>query len=355
MRVRQLFQSVAVIMFAGLTGCNIQPAKYDAEIFPVIITETTLNDTDDPAIWYNASDPSKSLILGTDKGDKNGGIFVFDLDGKLLTDLSIYNLQRPNNIDIEYGYQRNNELIDIAVFTERGRDMIRVISLPDCRFIDDGGIPVFVGEEIRSPMGIALYKNPSGDVYAIVGRKDGPDGSYLHQYRLFTQNSVVKAEKVRSFGQFSGKKEIEAIAVDDEAGYIYYSDETVGIKKYHADPSKGNELLALFGENGFKQDHEGISIFKGINGKRFVVVSDQQSNLFRIFTATESVENPHNYQLVRVVKVQTNESDGSDLLQLPLNQNFPHGIFVAMSDNRTFHLYKLDELLGPDIYPASGE
>jgi 3-phytase len=53
------------------------------EVQPAVITEKTPNDTDDPAIWINPTEPSKSLVLGTDKGDTTGGIYVFDLAGKI--------------------------------------------------------------------------------------------------------------------------------------------------------------------------------------------------------------------------------------------------------------------------------
>ncbi|MFY7786627.1 MAG: phytase, partial [Thermoflexibacteraceae bacterium] len=78
-------------------------------------------------------------------------------------------------------------------------------------------------------MGISLYKNKAGKIYAIVGRKSGPtDGSYLWQYLLEDNGAgQVKATLVRKFGVYSGKKEIESIAVDDELGYVYYSDEGV--------------------------------------------------------------------------------------------------------------------------------
>jgi len=50
----------------------------------------------------NPSDPSKSLILGTDK-DLDGALYVFDLEGKIQEDKTVRGLKRPNNVDIEYG------------------------------------------------------------------------------------------------------------------------------------------------------------------------------------------------------------------------------------------------------------
>lgn len=312
---------------------------------PVIITEQTPNDTDDPAIWVNFNDPSSSLILGTDKGDTTGGIYVFNLQGQIIDSLSIKNIHRPNNIDIAYGFQWGDTLIDIAAFTERGRNMIRIIELPSCRFIDNGGIPVFENETQRDPMGIALYKDKNNDFFAFVSRKDGPIENYLHQYKLIANNGEVTAQKIRAFGSFSGKKEIEAIVVDSELGYVYYSDENIGVRKYYADADKGNEELALFATSKIKEDHEGISIFKQENGKGFIILSDQQANAFHIFPREGYNENPHSHPLLHIVKTKTDESDGSDITHIPLNETFKHGLFVAMSTDRTFQFYRAEDIV----------
>ena len=86
-------------------------------IAPVLITEPTAVDTDDPAIWINPDDPAESLILGTDKG---GEIYVFDLDGKIIPEKTVTGLGRTNNIDLAYGFELGDEIIDIAMSTDRG-------------------------------------------------------------------------------------------------------------------------------------------------------------------------------------------------------------------------------------------
>lgn len=338
-----------------ITSCTISEKNLDTHdivsraVQPAIVTEKTMNDTDDPAIWINPLDPSKSLILGTDKGDTTGGIYVFDLQGKIDRSRSIMNLKRPNNIDIEYGFDYKNKKIDIAVFTERGRQMIRVFSLPDMKELDNGGIKVFIGDSLRDPMGISLYKN-SEAIYAIVGRKSGPDGSILWQYKLYLdENGFVNAKKVRAFGKFSGKKEIESIVVDDALGYVYYSDETVGVRQFYASPDSSAKELSLFATKGVKNDHEGISIFPNSRKTGYILLSDQQANRFHIFTR-EGIDGNHFYhKLVKVVKVAAIKSDGSDVTPLALNDTFKHGLFVVMSADKTFHYYRWEDIAGKTL------
>lgn len=310
---------------------------------PDYITAKTLHDTDDPAIWIHPTDPTQSLVVGTDKGETNGGIYAFDLQGKLVN--KVIGLPRPNNVDIEYGFPYQGEYVDIAVFTERNGDKIRVMRLPELDFIDGSGIPAFSGDSIQDPMGIGLYKSPvSENHYAIVGRKSGPDGHYLWQYLLRDSAGIVVGHPVRKFGNFKGGKEIEAIVVDDAMGYIYYSDEGSGVRKYFAEPDSDNSELAFFATTDFTEDHEGISIYPTGENTGYIIVSDQQANRFHVFTREGSPGQPHVHKRLAIIPMSTRESDGSDVTHVPISHTFPKGFFVAMSDNRTFQIYNWEKL-----------
>ena len=314
-------------------------------IKPVVITDPTPTDTDDPAIWIDYSNKDSSLIIGTDKDNTNGGLYVFHLNGKLDKDKTITGLQRPNNVDVAYGLKVNGKPVDIAVTTERGRSCIRVFSLPKMKAIDGGGIAVFNGEQQRQPMGIGLYTRPSdGAIFAILSRKTGPSEGYLEEYWLKDPgNGTVTGNLVRKFGTFSGKKEIEAVAVDNELGFVYYCDERDGIRKYYADPSKGNEELAFFGQGDFYKDNEGISIYKSTDSTGYLIVSDQSANRFNIYPRRGKGLRHDRYQKICSLPLSTNNSDGNEVTSVPL-PGFSDGLFVAMSDNRTFQFYHWQDL-----------
>lgn len=362
MNIRLVYLGLLIVTLAcnnkQTTSTETQDStNTQAIISPVFVTDSVKNDTDDPAVWINPSDPSKSLIIGTDK-DEDGALYVFNLEGKVQEDKVVRGLKRPNNVDIEYGLNLKGKPTDIAVTTERLSHKLRIFSLPDMKPVDNGGIEVFeneAGEGFRDLMGIALYKNTKGDIYAIVGRKTGPTtGEYLWQYLLQDNGQgQVKATLVRKFGTYSGKKEIESIMVDDELGYVYYSDEGVGVRQYFADPDKGNQELSLFATTGFTEDHEGISLYRLSATEGYILVSDQGANQFHIFSREGTPQNPYEHKLLKVVKVKANKSDGSEIITLPLNSTFQKGIFIAMSDDRTFHLYRWEDIAGKDLKSIS--
>jgi 3-phytase len=339
----------ALLLTLNISCSTVQ--KDPLAVKPLYTSDPVQFDSDDPAIWVNPADPAQSLVIGTDK-DENGGLYVYDLKGKAIKEKTVKGLKRPNNVDIAYGLLLGGKKVDIAVATERMTHQLRIFSLPDMKPIDNGGIPVFEGETKemhRDLMGIALYTTPKGEIYAIVGRKTGPADGYLWQYLLEDDGTgKLKASLKRKFGKYSGKKEIESIAVDNELGYIYYSDEQFGVRKYYADPAQGNEELALFAKTGFKEDNEGISIYKTSPTTGYILVSDQAANHFQVFNR-EGKSGPHDHVLLTSIPVSTNNSDGSDIYSGPLNGDFKHGLFVAMSDDKTFQFYRWEDLAGKKL------
>ena len=326
----------------GATGVSdALPLSADT-LSPVVITDTLPGDSDDPAIWLDTTDLARSLVLGTDKGDTSGGVYVFDLAGRIDRARSVTPLQRMNNVDVALEAVLGARTLDIAAATERNRQRLRIFSLPDMRPIDDGGILLFDGDTARAPMGVALYRRPSdGATFAIVGGKSGPtDGTYLWQYRLEADaNGVVRGTKVREFGIYSGTKEIEAIAVDDALGFVYYSDEGVGVRKYFADPDSGNTELALFATSGVTDDHEGLAIFERDASTGYIVLSDQGANRIQVFPREGSAGNPHSHPVLAVIPTRASETDGLEVTSRALGERFPGGLLVMMSNRGAFHYY----------------
>ena len=104
-----------------------------------------------------------------------------------------------------------------------------------------------------------------------------------------------------------------------------------GVKKYYAEPSKGNERLGFFGKGDeFQEDIEGIAIAKTGKNEGYIIVSDQQRGYFNIYSRKDNT-------FIKAVNLSTTETDGCDIVMTPLNEQFPNGLFVAMDDNRVFY------------------
>lgn len=326
-----------ILLILICLSCSFKDGNFKKTeiIYSIVQTEKVERDIDDPAIWYNESNPSESLIFGTQK-DVDGAIIVYDLNGKIDKERSIFNISRPNNVDVIKGVRMGDIITDILVATERFKNTVRIFSLPEMLELDGGGLRVFKDEENPEPMGVALWKDKQGFANAIVGKKDGISGEYVSQYKLVYNKNKFELEYLRTFGLFSGKKEIEAISVDNINDIIYYSDEGFGVRAYHADPEDGDDEILNFAKN-FTGDQEGISIINKDNN--YVVVSDQQKvNQFRIFSPELD------YKQTGSFYVNCIDSDGSEFHPGPFPEPFENGIFVAMSDDLSFHYYSWDQI-----------
>lgn len=340
---------------AATAGAGESRPPTTTRLEPSAATAALPHDPDDPAVWRHPTDPARSLVLGTDKAEGVGGLFVFRLDGTLAQ--AITPLDRPNNVDVEYGVDvgGGRGAMDIAVVTERKQHRLRVFGIPrDGGPLVDlapAGLAVLADQpgDAGEPMGIALYKRAGdGAVFAIVAPKTGPADGYLWQYRLVGGPAGLVAEFVRRFGTFDRTPrqgelgEIEAVTVDDARGYVYYSDEWAAIRKYHADPAhpEAAHELATFGRDGYVGDREGLAIMAGGDGGGYLVSSDQMAGgtRLKVYRRDGTAANPHDHAEVLTVLTASDETDGLDVTgPLP---GYPGGLLVMMNSTaRNFLLY----------------
>jgi 3-phytase len=356
---QKLLSGAIAVQFAALlavSGCTAPSASSVAEVRAAVATDPVPDDPDDPAIWVHPTDSNRSLIVGTNKVKApSGALLVFGLDGKVRQ--TIGGLDRPNNVDIEYGLQVGAEQFDIAVVTERLKSQLRVFRIAsDGSGLTEvtalGNTRVFADRsgEQAAPMGVSLYRRPKdGAMYAIVAPKNGPRSGYLAQYRLeHDGQGKVRASLVRYFGGFSGTGEIEAVAVDDALGYVYYADEGNGIHKYHADPDHPDAAreLAHFGKTGFKSDREGIAIYARADGTGYVVCTDQIENNseYHVYSREGEPGRPHDHnRLIKTVRGGADTTDGLEITSRAIAR-FQSGLVVAMnSKSKNFLLYSWED------------
>jgi len=335
-----------ILLCAVCASCLVAESKTGTEsVKPRVVSGPVKHDSDDPAIWVDRKNPANSLVLGTDK-DADGALYVFGLDGKPRTDRIVRGLLRPNNVDVAYDVMLGGRKVDVAIVAERFAHRLRVYTLPDLIAVDGGGIPVFEGDRARDVMGVASYtRSADGVLFAIVRRSDrfAPKQGYLHQYRLVDDGKgTLRGVFVRAFGEWSGRKEIEALSVDAVAARVYASDETFAVRVYAADPNAedADDERAQLGETGFARDHEGSAVLRRPGQVPLLFVSDQQAGELRVFAVPDGATPSYHGR----IRYSASETDGIDLTATPL-PGFPGGLLVAMSDDRTYHFYDLDDLL----------
>lgn len=323
-------------------------------------------DSDDPAIWVHPSRPAKSLVIAT---QKDGGLVVFDLEGRVRQVIAPeeYGGFRYNNVDLIYGFWLHGERSDIALVSDRANDTLAVYRIdPHRRRLEDITSPgmldsVFgVDDGERTAYGLAAYRSPvSGKSYAFVSQAGG---NLIAQLELRRRGGRVSAEPVRmlELPVPTGDPEdsqAEGMVVDRELGVLFVAmEEEWGIVKYPAEPRKGDqpELVASIEDGFLKPDIEGLTIYYGPHMSGYLLVSSQGDGTYAVLERTARHGHPHRYLGSFVVGDnrspmrqsghdvqccrqhpdprpidQVNESDGADVVNVPLGRAFPYGMLVV--------------------------
>lgn len=303
-------------------------------------------DADDPAIYVHPTDAASSFVITT---IKNAGLQVYDLAGNLLQTINPGGI-RYNNVDLLYGFTLNNgEKVDLAIATDRRNDKLAIFRIdPETRTLTDvtsGSVgPLFTTPPFSPPpgseshaYGIATYRSPvTGDQYIFANRRRTGD---VAQYRLIElPDGTLGVDRVREFTvpTIGGRDpQLEGMVVDRETGFLYIGQENVGLWKYLAEPTGGTtgtliDRVRALGGQYLTDDVEGLTIYYGKDGTGYLLASSQGDNTFVAY----SREGNNTYLGSFAVGFNgaidsVQESDGADVVNVPLGPNFPFGLFVT--------------------------
>ncbi|MFN6469700.1 MAG: phytase [Nostoc sp. SerVER01] len=337
-------------------GADLVPtAAPTVETTPDLLDDETLpidqqGDADDPAIYVNATNAADSLVLTS---VKNAGLRVYDLSGDLLQTVNPGGI-RYNNVDLQYGFKLGGQSVDIAVASDRQNDKLAIFKInpnpaTPGQYLEDitdssiatlfQGLPFAepYSSSSRSAYGLALYRSPiTNDYYVFVNRRETGD---VAQYKLLDKgNGKIGIERVREFTVPTvGDREpqTEGMVVDQETGFLYIGQEDVGIWKFQAEPNGGTtgkliDKVKDLGGNYLTNDVEGLTIYYGKNGTGYLLASSQGDNTFVAYTREGNNEFVGNFAIGNSGSIDSvQESDGADVVNVPLGPNFPFGLFVT--------------------------
>ncbi len=346
---QRLAISLAVVGAMALVATEIHAQGIPATISvnPKVSTASVSDDADDPAIWIHPADPAKSVIIGTDKGD-SGGLYVWDMAGKQIQRIG---LGKPNNVDVRYGMSVGGQRIDIAVVNLRITKEMKVfrINPPNGTLTDITTSSGIETPELDDPYGLCLYQRPSDGAMFVIQSTQLGATSNLHQYRLEDDGTgKIKGTYIRAFGNNTISEYVEGLVADDELGYVYASDEPNAVRKYYADPDRGdnNQIVAFGTGDGISGDREGLAIYQCRGGTGYILLSNQAGTDVKVYRREGDNGNPHRHSLVTTIRTNGSaDTDGLDVTNLPTSAKFPYGFLVTHNaPDAQFNLYAWEDI-----------
>ncbi len=294
---------------------------------------------DDPAIWVDPKDPARSLIIGT---DKQGGLAVYDLEGK---ELQYVADGRVDNVDLRDGFLLGGQPVPLITASNRSDNTIAIYMLNT----ETLKLENVAARKITTvtAYGCCMYRSEkTGKFYYFVTAKSGD----VEQWELFAAGGKVDAKKVRSL---KAATTVEGCVADDELGFFYLAEETKGIWKFGAEPdaeTKGS-LIDEAGGGKLVADVEGLAIAYGKNGEGYLIASSQGNNSFVVYRREGNNEYVKTFRIVSGDMDGVEETDGIEVTTANLGPAFPNGVFIVQDGindkgNQNFKLVPWDSIMG---------
>lgn len=357
-------------------------------------------DADDPAIWRNNAQPSRSLVITT---AKEGGLKVYNLSGVQVQALPVPPAPAPgletgrfNNVDLLYGVRFADGTADVAVVSDRGRDRVRLYRINPGNAtapLTDVTAPtaprVFAAteeevEDQNTAYGLASYTDKStGRHFAIVSRRNN---TTLKLLELKVAGSTIGYTPVRSYNlpssftlpngtQWSpcdepgSTPQVEGMVVDVDTGKLYAGQEDVGIWKISASLTGSATLVDKVREFGIpgtydpetdecvagadpgyggrhvSADVEGLTLFDDGDGEGYLLASSQGDNTFVAYDREGSNPYVTNFRVASGGSVDgSEECDGAMVSSASFGSAYPDGLLVVQ-----------DGFNAPDVIGDDGE
>jgi 3-phytase len=308
-------------------------------------TDPVPNDgdaADDPAIWVDRNDPSRSLVIGT---DKEGGLAVYDLAGN---ERQYLRDGEMNNVDLRDDVRFDGRSVALVTAGNRSTNTIAVYQLdPRTRRLEEvDGPPIEVGFDLY---GSCMYRNEASDIHVVVNSEDGE----VEQWELLfdEDDDEIDARRVRSFDVGD---QTEGCVADDELGRLYVGEESRGIWRFGADPEDSDDGTLIDQTDGgnLVADVEGLAIAQGQGRSGYLVASSQGDNSFVLYRRDGENNFVGRFQIGSSDDIdEVEETDGIDVTTTSLSQDFPDGLFVAQDgengdDNQNFKLVAWGDVIG---------
>jgi len=364
---------------------NETPMLSAIELQPIYETDVVENygdAADDPAIWVNKNNPSKSVIIGT---NKKGSLNTYNLQGELVAS---HKVGRVNNVGVAYDWTPQH---DIAVASNRSSNSMSVF------FIDKKTGELTFNTNIPTPLndiyGLCVFSinnntqilvnstdgrylryllNASTDVNSNAIAKTNTD-THTNNASMIekTDHSQVSATLIHDFELPS---QPEGCVVDSDAEIAYLGEEGSGIWALDvsgiktmpsstlakaANKNASNELInktpmfIIPIQSPVTADIEGLSLFD-VDGVRYLIASSQGNNQYAVY------ESEAPYKLVGMISIGANydkgidgvsETDGLETTNANLGVPFKSGLLVVQdgrnvmpSQRQNFKLVTGDDL-----------
>lgn len=271
---------------------------------------------DDPAIWRNAADPQRSILVGT---DKKAGLYTYALDG------SVKSFQPA-------GLFNNVALIE----TEHGI----LVAASDRSDPLQAKVAFFTLDPANGALTLLGHvASGAGEAYGLcMIAKPGEAGrSRAHVYAAIKDGTVREIALSYAPGEVSGQimrqwkiaTQIEGCVIDPVSDTLFVGEEAVGIWRIALGDSVPKPVLfAGVDRQRLVADVEGLALAMRTDGSRVLIASSQGDNAYAAYDAVTAAYIGR-FRITDGAIDGTSETDGIEVMTGDFGADYPDGLFVA--------------------------
>ncbi len=308
---------------SNLSAMEVVAVAAKTETDP-IEADITADAADDPALWIHPTDPSRSILYGS---NKTGGIAAYDLTG---SEIMYAPVGRINNIDVAYNIQLQNETIDIIGATNRSDNALDLYQIDPA----SGELTFILEAKVISAVddvyGFCFYHSPhTGINYAILCGLNG----FIEQYEIVEGGAKLTLKLARTFPIGS---QTEGLVADHKLGLLYIAEEAAGIWVVSAEPDDFTltpiDLSSEQNNPNIAFDLEGLTIYYTDSEEGYLIASSQGNSTFAVYERQVGNCYLGSFRIKDGTVDGVSTTDGIEVINLRLGTAFPNGLFVCQDD-----------------------
>jgi 3-phytase len=325
----------------GLCGCHPDApsgeASDQADAIPVIAAKLATVQTfrqaaSDSALWRDAADPQKSLLL---LSGGEGGLELHDLSGARL---ARFETIEANFIDMRQEVTLGTTSRDLAIATDQRLGAVRVYAFDAAsrQLQEVTAQPLEINDEIT---GLCTYLSAlTHKLYVYVATDQGQ----LEQWELFAADSKVGGRLVR---RIAAGKGVAHCTADDAGGHVYFSEESVGVWRVAAEPEAdaAREPIDLIEpRGGLHEEVKGLALYRLDAETAFLVARDAGAGAFNVY----SLQGDRRASFrVGGAEMEIGDAEGITIAPAALGPLFPQGVaIIADEDAGDYKLVSLGDI-----------
>ncbi|WP_448578201.1 phytase [Thermaurantiacus sp.] len=274
-------------------------------------------DADDPVLWADPADPSRALLIGT---DKSIGLYVHDLSGRVL---QFFPAGPLNNVDIRpFAVAGRPTWLVAAAERDRFGIALWLLDPGTLRLAAFGYLPT--PPAFGEPYGFCMGQW-GGATYLVANNKEG-------EILAFRASAGPAGPAMELAHRWKLGSQTEGCVVDDRTGDLFVGEEDVGIWRMSmARPDEPPVRIAAVDGKRLVADVEGLTLMRD-GAATYLIASSQGDSAYAVWRlASGAPQWVGRFRIGGGAIDPVTQTDGIDAFSGPIGA-FPKGA-IAVHDH----------------------